>query len=84
MGNRTTELAKGGPYVLIQRDNLKTRRRDYLVKLNTGLWRGNVGMANPLNDHFGPANRIGVWIWRFESRVEATELISLAVLKGLM
>lgn len=89
MATKSRKLATGGPYILIQRDNLKTQRRDYLVSLDYTKWKGKgsvsvLGNTDKLGKHFGIDNFAGIWLWKFKTKTKAKDLILLAIMKGIV
>ena len=77
-------LSKSGPYSLQRHYSKKSGDRYYIVSIDNRAWSKCDTSQTTVNEHFSPGVRHGVLSWRYKNKEEPTELISLAILRGLV
>jgi hypothetical protein len=86
MRYRALIVRKTNSYTLTHYIDTKSRKRYYVVSLTAiNLWDG----IDKIDQHFNPhgnrnINTSHYSSWKFKSKTEAEELLSLAILKGLL
>ena len=84
MASVERKLFKSGPYNLLRQRNTKMNETFFLVSINKDAWVKCKTSQAIINDHFNAGIRDGILCWRFRNKEEPAELISLAILKGLI
>lgn len=77
-------LSKSGPYSLQQHYSKISGDRYYIVSIDKRAWTKCNTSQTTVNEHFSPGSRHSILSWRYRNKEEPTELISLAILKGLV
>lgn len=80
-------LIKSEHYSLTKVDHPKTGRRYYVINITSAWTWPAIGVVKKLHEHFDPTKTrtmSGMAMWKFKTKEEAKELLSLAILKGLL
>jgi len=84
MSTKIRKLLKSGPYLLNRHYNPQTGDYFHVISIDRDAYSRSNTDFNILKAHFCAGTRCGLLEWYFKDRNEPTELISLAILKGLV